>query len=635
MKIEFSLRLFNPLYWHIEEAFKNPNIRNILVMGGSSAGKTYSIAQNLVYNSLVEDNSTIVFRKESTSIDDSVYADFKAIASDINAYNEFFTIQDKKIITPNGKFRFRGLDDPEKVKGISQYNKVYLNELSKFELGDWNEVQRRMRGKPHLQIVADWNPISETHWIKTELIDRDEWEDMPLILNDDINTQLSDSSFKKINKAGDTILIRVTYLDNFWVVGSHDGRFGFYDKHTINNFEKMKTSNIEDYRVYALGEWGRLRTGGEFFHAFDRGKCVKKTVFDPKNAIFVSVDNNVLPYITITFYQFSREDMEIKQVHEICAAEPFNTSTKAGESAKVWLDSVGFEGSVVLCGDASAKARNTIDDDKKNFIDKFVEQVEVKYHVTDKISKSNPSVSLSGEFINSIWSGVLPYSIVIDESCKTSIADYENVKKDVDGSILKKRVKDKETGQTYEQYGHCSDTLRYAVTTILSQEYKAFINKRKRTNNKSDMKYFNSDADIKYKDKIGFCMPECNGKFIYLKVGVGEHNDILDIVYSDDVDDDKIKEISYVVVECDKPYMYLVRKLRERGFDVKGSSVKPHTQRISAMSEQIKDLRFRSDYDGNEQYTDFVNSVLDYDLKNNYEAINMLSFVAQYLTRIN
>lgn len=644
MEVEFDYKLFNPIYWHIDDAFKNQDIRNILIYGGSSASKTYSIGQNLVYNSLVEDNSTIIFRKESTSIDDSVYADFKHFATELNQNSNFFRILEKKIITPNGKFRFRGLDDSEKVKGISKYNKVYLNELSSFEFEDWSEIQRRMRGRPHLQIVADWNPISEEHWIKKDILDKERWVDLPKEIEGNPLSKLSEHASKKINESEDTVLIKLTYLDNYWVIGSPCGTYGFYDKHTIANFEKMKLLNNEDYRVYALGEWGRIRTGGEFFHSFDRSKCVKKTIFNPENAIHISVDNNVLPYISVHFSQYNTETGELQQVHEICAEEPFNTVSKAGEMARLWLEESGYNNVVYLYGDASTKSANTIDDEKRSFLDKFIEQLEVGYIVEDRVPKSNPSVSMSGEFINTIWSGAIPgISLSINDTCTKSMHDYENVKKDVNGGILKLRTKNKLTGQSYEEHGHLSDCLRYVVVSIFEKEYIKFSNRRKRNTykDKDVMNYFNNEARIGYKSKVIFVMPDCNGMFAMVTIGINGNADVIDVKFRDTLDEQIIYDTiianpDHYVFECNKAYFPLVRELRNKGVDVRAMSehAKPH-HRISANESIIKaKFRFNSSYDSDEEYTRFVNNIMDYNGKDNYEALNILSMAAHHINRV-
>ena len=93
---------------------------------------------------------------------------------------------------------------------------------------------------------------------------------------------------------------------------------------------------------------------------------------------------------------------------------------------------------IYLYGDASSKSRNTIDEEKRSFFDKYKEVLEDKYRVEERIDKSNPSVSMSGDFINAIYAGsVKDIEIGIDESCKVSISDYIKVKKDANGGMLR------------------------------------------------------------------------------------------------------------------------------------------------------------------------------------------------------
>lgn len=103
--------------------------------------------------------------------------------------------------------------------------------------------------------------------------------------------------------APDTLILKSTYLNNFWVVGSPDGTYGFYDRQAVADFEKDKNRDYNYYRIYALGDWGSIRTGGEYLYAFDAGKHRGNYPYDSKIPIHISVDNNVLPYITVTLWQ--------------------------------------------------------------------------------------------------------------------------------------------------------------------------------------------------------------------------------------------------------------------------------------------------------------------------------------------
>ena len=38
-------------------------------------------------------------------------------------------------------------------------------------------------------------------------------------------------------QAPNTVIIQSTYLNNFWVVGSPDGTYGFYDEQCVADFE--------------------------------------------------------------------------------------------------------------------------------------------------------------------------------------------------------------------------------------------------------------------------------------------------------------------------------------------------------------------------------------------------------------
>lgn len=46
--------------------------------------------------------------------------------------------------------------------------------------------------------------------------------------------------------------------------------------------------------------------------------------------------------------------------------------------------------------------------------------------------------------------------------------------------FLKLKVKNKTTLQTYEEHGHLSDTFRYVVVDLCSEQYIEFSNRRKR-----------------------------------------------------------------------------------------------------------------------------------------------------------
>ena len=88
------------------------------------------------------------------------------------------------------------------------------------------------------------------------------------------------------------------------------------------------------------------------------------------------------------------------------------------------------------------------------------------------MARQNPSVTKRRDFINRIFEEKLPIKIVIDEGCKLMIADMMYVKQDINGAKDKHIVTDKETGDKYQKYGHCSDTLDYLIVEVYNNYYK-------------------------------------------------------------------------------------------------------------------------------------------------------------------
>ena len=95
------------------------------------------------------------------------------------------------------------------------------------------------------------------------------------------------------------------------------------------------------------------------------------------------------------------------------------------------------------------------------------------FEIEDKVGNKNPSVAMTGEFVNAIFDCTVPgIEIYIDESCSVSIEDYMSVQKDANGAILKTKVKNKTTLQTYEEHGQLTHTYRYVVGDLCSEQSK-------------------------------------------------------------------------------------------------------------------------------------------------------------------
>jgi len=183
MNLTIDWKLYNPLYWHIKEALYDPDIRYIFVYGGSSSGKTYSVGQNLVENTMEMHHNNLCMRKYSVDVDDTIYADMSEWGSKLNKYTGNVRAMKRKIEIDEAKLQFRGMDKSERIQGISKYQNAYKDEITHFNFDDFKQMRKRLRGRPNQKIIGSWNPININHWINKRVLSLEEWEDLPTVID--------------------------------------------------------------------------------------------------------------------------------------------------------------------------------------------------------------------------------------------------------------------------------------------------------------------------------------------------------------------------------------------------------------------------------------------------------------------
>ncbi len=658
----------NPNAFYLLKYLNDATLRFIILYGGSSSGKSFSVAQAVLIQTLQDGENTLVMRKVGASISKTIYEDYKVAASLLGISQYFKFIQNSIKCTYNGaKIDFSGLDDPEKIKGISNYKRVQLEELSEFEFADLKQIRKRLRGKKGQQIIADFNPISETNWIKKDWLDNEKLHDVPMVVEIGgkvIPAELTKVKSLKMNEGKsmvnpktkeieeyppNMVVIQSTYLNNFWVVGSPDGTYGYYDEQCVMDFEHDRLYDPDYYNVYALGEWGVIKTGNEFLNSFNVGKNSGEYPYIPGLPIHLSVDSNVLPYISVSYWQVDlSKGKDMYQIAETTAESPNNSVRRAAKLVSKKLSELGYDDKIYLHGDASAKAANTIDDHKRSFMDLFIDTLKKdNWIVEDKVGNKNPLVSMTGEFVNAVFEKQLSgLSININDSCRASIDDYQSVQKDANGAILKTKVKDSVTKQTYEEHGHLTDTLRYVVHDIMYEEYVQFSNRRKRNmySEKGMFSFFNPEQKYKYKSSIVYVMPNIEGKFYMCHAGeCGDKWHMLDLVMLETTSSAEMKKMiishkaDVYIVESSPAYFQMARELRSSLEEVRiKKEYQDMNKRISATSDFIK-THFLLSESGmyNPVYNSFITEVLDYNGTDNIGASALLSGMAYNIIKLS
>jgi len=320
----------------------------------------------------------------------------------------------------------------------------WIEETTELEEADFNQLDLRFRGiSPYyVQHIITFNPIDESHWIKKKFFDNRDKDDMVYILHS-------------------------TYKDN-----------KFIDDQYKRVLEERFKYDENQYRIYVLGEWGRLKTGSEYYFNFKHAKHVSPNVkYINGLPLHISFDFNVNPYISATISQIFRRELPggvsfyfVNVIDEFALPNPYNTTERLCETI---IEKYGNEmkQGVMIYGDASGKNRNT----RGNISDyDVIEFAFAKYlHNTSmNVPKSNPMIKKRRNFINKLLFGSFNIQFQVSPNCKKLITDFEVAIEEQDGSKKKQMGKDTLSHVIYEKNGHHADCNDYFLCSAFERYYE-------------------------------------------------------------------------------------------------------------------------------------------------------------------
>lgn len=440
MTIDFATnadKLFTRVIYQVQEA----TTRYVLVYGGSSSSKSYSVHQLELLNIMMPGTGDTMFiRKENSTLADSCY---KLICDLINEYglSDHFTIYKgviKIIHKESGRqILFKGIDDPEKIKSIVGIKRIIIEEASQLDLKDFSELRRRARGIEGIQIILITNPISENHWIKTEMVDK---ADTP--------------SFK--NRL---TILKFTYHDNCNINGET-----FLTQEDIIELEANKDAENEywqnQYRIYTLGEWGIENKEGKFAWAYSDKEHIKETALVPNEPIYLSYDFNVNPLASIVCQIFPEIKtlrvikcikLENSDIWKMCAVQKAEYMTKV--DWRLWK----------VTGDATGQARSAASKDNMTYYHIIMSELELMSNQM-YVPTSNPNIEENQVIVNAV---LRDWTVEIDPvNCKDLIDDLRYVEIDELKKIIGKVaiVKDRTAKHKYADF---LDAFRYVINTFV------------------------------------------------------------------------------------------------------------------------------------------------------------------------
>lgn len=281
-------KIINKIY--IDKLFKNEN-RTQILFGGAGSGKSFSIAQKIVLDSMIGKN-TLIVRKTASSIKKSTLNEVVSKISDFKLMDYFNVNGTEKVITNiknNSQIIFCGVDDPEKLKSIvpkkGVIHNAWIEECTEIEKNTYKQITKRLRGitKYKKHIYLSFNPILKTHWIYKEFFEGF-WEDD-----------------KQYIEKNDLSILKTTYKDNrflaeddIYAFENEDDKY-YYDVYTLGNWGVLGAIIFKDYLVQDFNT--------ECFDVYRNGVDWGFSQ-DPYAFIRIAVDNKrKILYICKEFYK--------------------------------------------------------------------------------------------------------------------------------------------------------------------------------------------------------------------------------------------------------------------------------------------------------------------------------------------
>ena len=432
--------------------------RYLVLVGGRGSSKSDFVAKQLILRCMTEKYFRyVLIRKTYRTIKESQYATLKDIIHDLGLSQFFrFVEHPYQITCYNGnRFIAAGMDEPKKIKSIKDPTGAWWEEEVPEENGFITVTTsiRTLKAK-FLQEIFTINPEVEGDY-------QDNWfwklffKDQPSSQTSYIEAEFDDQPVKLKFTTHHS-----THKDNQWL----PAEFRAY-------LENLKLINPYYYDIYTLGKWGNRITGSQCYKGFDRTRHVRTLHYDPEDALHITFDFNVTPYMSLAIWQV--KNLKAKQIDEIVGKDPDNNTAAV---SKIFAERYrGHTSGLFIYGDPSGKSEDTRSEKGHNDFTIIMSKLK-EFNPRRRLLTKAPAVTARINWINSVMAinhgGI---KILIDPRCKITIQDYQNGKEDSDGTKFKQKTRDPDTKISYELYHHFTDANDYFLCKIFAKQYAAYL----------------------------------------------------------------------------------------------------------------------------------------------------------------
>ena len=200
------------------EHLNNLSKKILVEQGGTRSGKTYNILLWIIFNycNANTGKTVTICRKTFPAVRGTVMRDFFEILKEYDLYFEELHSKSTNEYFINGnRLEFISLDQPQKIRGRKR-DLLFINECNELNYEDFQQLIFRTQDN----IILDFNPSDEFHWIYDKVLTREDVE-----------------------------FYQTSYKDN-----------PFLPQTLIDEIERLRDTDENYWRVYGLGERGQSRS---------------------------------------------------------------------------------------------------------------------------------------------------------------------------------------------------------------------------------------------------------------------------------------------------------------------------------------------------------------------------------------
>ena len=200
------------------EHLNNLSKKILVEQGGTRSGKTYNILLWIIFNycNANTGKTVTICRKTFPAVRGTVMRDFFEILKEYDLYFEELHSKSTNEYFINGnRLEFISLDQPQKIRGRKR-DLLFINECNELNYEDFQQLIFRTQDN----IILDFNPSEEFHWIYDKVLTREDVE-----------------------------FYQTSYKDN-----------PFLPQTLVDEIERLRDTDENYWRVYGLGERGQSRS---------------------------------------------------------------------------------------------------------------------------------------------------------------------------------------------------------------------------------------------------------------------------------------------------------------------------------------------------------------------------------------